>query len=39
MRVQGILGLVYDISRNTWPTSVDLMEVILLISGATGLQQ
>jgi hypothetical protein len=34
--VQVIQGLLYNIERHTWPTNVDLMDAMLLISQATG---
>lgn len=37
--VQVVQGLLYDIERHTWPTNVDLMDAMLLISAATGLSQ
>jgi hypothetical protein len=35
--VQVIQGLLYNLERHTWPTGVDLMDAMLLISEATGL--
>lgn len=29
--VQGVQGLLYDVERQTWPTEVDLLDVMLLI--------
>jgi hypothetical protein len=37
--VQAIQGLLYDIERQTWPTGVDLVDAMLLISAATGVTQ
>jgi hypothetical protein len=37
--VQVVQGLLYDITRHTWPTNVDLMDFMLLISGSTGASQ
>jgi hypothetical protein len=37
--VQGLQGLLYDIEAHSWPTSVDLMDVLLLLRGFTGLGQ
>lgn len=37
--VQVIQGLLYDISRHTWPTNVDLMDFMLLITMRTGASQ
>ena len=37
--VQVIQGLLYDIERHTWPTSVDLIDAMLLVSAATGASQ
>jgi hypothetical protein len=34
--VQVIQGLLYNLERHTYPTGVDLMDAMLLISGATG---
>jgi hypothetical protein len=34
--VQAIQGLLYNLERHTWPTGVDLMDAMLLISQATG---
>jgi hypothetical protein len=37
--VQVIQGLLYDFEQRTWPTNVDLMDTMLLISRATGSSQ
>jgi hypothetical protein len=37
--VQAVQGLLYNIERHTWPTNVDLMDAMLLISAATGAPQ
>jgi len=37
--VQVIQGLLYDLESHTWPTNVDLMDAMLLISGWTGAPQ
>lgn len=37
--VQVLQGMLYDIERHTWPTNVDLMDAMLLISDGTGASQ
>lgn len=37
--VQGIQGLLYDIEQHSWPTNVDPMDIMLLISAQTGASQ
>jgi hypothetical protein len=37
--LQAIQGLLYDFEQRTWPTNVDLMDTMLLISRATGASQ
>jgi len=37
--VQGIQGLLYNIEQHTWPTNVDPMDIMLLISAETGASQ
>jgi hypothetical protein len=34
--LQAIQGLLYDFEQRTWPTNVDLVDTMLLISRATG---
>jgi hypothetical protein len=37
--VQVIQGLLYDFVQHTWPTNVDLMDAMLLLSRTTGASQ
>jgi hypothetical protein len=36
---QVLQGLLYDIERHHWPTGVDMMDVIILVSRVTGVAQ
>jgi hypothetical protein len=37
--VQVVQGLLYNIEQHTWPTGVDLMDAMILVSGWTGAPQ
>ena len=37
--VQVVQGLLYDLNHHTWPTSVDLMDVMLLLQEKTSISQ